>query len=51
MDNVRQLINEENKSLFGAMLASLNPSTLNNSAALRDLSQLQTNIDTAEDAV
>jgi type IV secretion system protein VirB4 len=47
MDNVRRLINEENKSLLGAMLASLNPPTLNNPMDFSDLSQLQTNIDTA----
>ncbi len=51
MDNVRRLINEDNKSLIAAMVSSLNPSTLSNAAALHDISQLQSNIDTAEDAV
>ena len=51
MENVRRLINEENKSILQAMLFSLNPAALNNSACLYDTVQLQSNIDTADDAV
>lgn len=51
MENVRRLVNEENKSIVAAMFASMNPASMNNSAALHDNNQLQANIDTAEVAL
>lgn len=44
MDNVRRLVNEQNKPLPQAMLMSLNPATFTSAAALADARQLDTNL-------
>jgi type IV secretion system protein TrbE len=51
MDNVRRLVNDDNRSVLAALLLSLNPSAMSNAAVLHDARQLDQNLMAARGGV